>query len=121
MTKYIPSAISFFHSEVLHRECASVRQLLITYQMRVLELLYHLNIVELDVQVLINRFQRAFDLNVVLELYGDFVVDQGLEEAVCEMRGQLSCNSFWLTLLGLTDLKKSILRIGTRLDLRGVR
>jgi hypothetical protein len=38
---------------------------------------------------LIHRFQRAADLDIVLELDSDFVVDQGLEEAVYE--AELTC------------------------------
>lgn len=49
--------------------------------MRVLQLLHHTNIIQLDIQILINALQRAADLDVVLELDRDFVVDERLEEA----------------------------------------
>ena len=52
--------------------------------MRVLELLHNADIIQLDVQVLIHAFQCAADLNIVLELDGDLMVDEGLEEAVVE-------------------------------------
>ncbi len=49
--------------------------------MRVLDLLEHLDVVELDVEVLVDALEDAADLDVVLELDGDLVVDQGFEEA----------------------------------------
>ena len=49
--------------------------------MRVLELLEDLDVVELDVEVLVDALEDAADLDVVLELDGDLVVDQGFEEA----------------------------------------
>jgi hypothetical protein len=48
--------------------------------MGILQLLDHLYIIQLDIEVLVNRFQCAADLDIVLELDGDFVVDQGFEE-----------------------------------------
>ena len=42
--------------------------------------LHHLYIIELDIEVLIDRFQSSADLDIILELDGDFVIDQGLEE-----------------------------------------
>ncbi len=50
--------------------------------MRILQLFHHLYIIELDVEVLIDRFKSSPYLNIVLELDGDLVVDQCLEEAV---------------------------------------
>ena len=50
--------------------------------MRVLELLEDLDVVELDVEVLVDALEDAADLDVVLELDGDLVVDEGFEEAV---------------------------------------
>jgi hypothetical protein len=49
---------------------------------RVLELLEDLDVVELDVEVLVDALEDAADLDVVLELDGDLVVDEGFEEAV---------------------------------------
>ncbi len=50
--------------------------------MGVLHLFHHGNVIELDVKILVDRFQCASYLDIVLELDGDFVVDQGLEEAI---------------------------------------
>ena len=52
-----------------------------THHVRVLDLLEHLDVVELDVEVLVDALEDAADLDVVLELDGDLVVDQGFEEA----------------------------------------
>lgn len=51
-----------------------------TYQMRVFDLFYHSDIVQLDIEVLIDALECAADRDVVLELYRDFVVHQRLEE-----------------------------------------
>lgn len=48
--------------------------------MRVLDLFDHGNVIELDVQVLVDALEGAADLDVVLELDGDLMVDEGLEE-----------------------------------------
>ena len=63
--------------------CFHCAKALCTDQMRIFELFHHLYIIELDVEVLVDRFQGSTDLYVVLELDGDFVVDQCLEEAIC--------------------------------------
>lgn len=47
----------------------------------VAQLLVDRDVVELDVEILVDGFQRARHLDVVLELDGDGLVDQGLEEA----------------------------------------
>src|ERR1700712_3371240 len=52
-----------------------------TYQMRILHLFHHRDVIQLDVQVLIHALQGASDGDVVLELDSDLVVDQRLEEA----------------------------------------
>lgn len=49
--------------------------------MRVLQVVDDTDVVQLDVEVLVDALERAADLDVVLELDGDLVVDQGLEEA----------------------------------------
>ena len=49
--------------------------------MRILHLLQHLDIIQLDVEELVDGFEGAFDGDVVFELDGDFVVDEGFEEA----------------------------------------
>lgn len=49
--------------------------------MRILELLDDLNVIELNVEVLIDALEDALELDVVFELDGDFVVDEGFEEA----------------------------------------
>lgn len=56
-----------------------------TYQMRIFHFLKYLNIIQLDVEELVDGFQGAFDGDVVFELDGDFVVDEGFEEAVLMM------------------------------------
>jgi hypothetical protein len=50
---------------------------------RVLHLLDHRDVVQLDVEVLVHALQRAAHGDVILELDGDLVVHQSLEEAVC--------------------------------------
>lgn len=51
-----------------------------TYQMRPSDLIYRLSIVQLDVQILIDALQRPPNLDFILQLDGNFVFDQGLEE-----------------------------------------
>lgn len=46
------------------------------------QLLVDRDVVELDVEVLVDGFERARHLDVVLELDGDGLVDEGLEEAL---------------------------------------
>lgn len=60
-----------------------------THHVGILELLEHLDVVELDVEVLIDALEDAADLDVVLELDRDLVVDEGLEEAVVCVRVSL--------------------------------
>lgn len=48
----------------------------------VAQLLVDRDVVELDVEVLVDRLEGARHLDVVLELDGDGLVDEGLEEAV---------------------------------------
>lgn len=47
----------------------------------VAQLLVDRDVVELDVEVLVDRLERARHLDVVLKLDGDGLVDEGLEEA----------------------------------------
>lgn len=54
--------------------------------MWVLQLFYHGDVIEFDVEVLIDRFQGSTDLDVVLELDGNLVVHQSLEEAIRPQR-----------------------------------
>jgi hypothetical protein len=49
---------------------------------RVFQLLYHRYIIQLDIKILIYRFQRSPELDVVLELYGHLVVDERFEKTV---------------------------------------
>ena len=49
--------------------------------MRVLQLLDDGDVIELDVEVLVDALEGAAKLDVVLELDGDLVVDERLEEA----------------------------------------
>ena len=46
-----------------------------THQMGILQLLDNFNIIELDIQKLVHRFEYASDRDVVLEFHSDFVVD----------------------------------------------
>ena len=57
------------------------------YQMRILDLLEHLNLVELDVEELIDGLEGAANGDIILQFDGDFMVYQRLEEAV-RMRQQ---------------------------------
>ena len=57
--------------------------------MRVLHLFHHRNVVQLDVEVLVHALQRAAHRDIVLELDGDLMVHQCLEEAAW-------CKSIWL-------------------------
>jgi hypothetical protein len=50
--------------------------------MRPPHLIHRLRVIQLDVQVLIHALERAADLHFVLEFDGDFVLDEGFEEAV---------------------------------------
>lgn len=52
-----------------------------TNQMRVFQLFKYRDVVKLDVEKLVDGFQRAGDGDVVFELHGDRMVDEGLEEA----------------------------------------
>ena len=56
--------------------------------MWVLHLFYDRNVVQLDVEVLVDALQRAAHRDVVLELDGDLMVHQCLEEAAW-------CGSIW--------------------------
>ena len=58
------------------------------YQVRVFQFLDDLDIVELDVEELIDRLERASDLNIVLQLDRHLVVDEGLEKAIEGLEGQ---------------------------------
>lgn len=49
--------------------------------MRVLDLLDDGDVVELDVEVLVHALEGAAELDVVLELDGHLMVDEGLKEA----------------------------------------
>jgi len=53
-----------------------------TYQMRIPQLLNNTNVVEFDVEELVDGLEGAADGDVVFELDGDGVVDEGFEEAV---------------------------------------
>lgn len=73
--------------------------------MWVFDLLEDLNVVKLDVQELVDGFERAFDRYVVLQFDGDFVVDKGFEEARSDKYGV--CCGLYSHLMG-TYLKNSI-------------
>lgn len=48
--------------------------------MRILQLFYDGDVVELNVEVLVDALQRAAELDIVLKLYGDLMVNERLEE-----------------------------------------
>lgn len=50
--------------------------------MRILQLLQHLDIIQLDVQELVDGSEGALDGDVVFKFDGDLVVDEGFEETV---------------------------------------
>jgi hypothetical protein len=50
--------------------------------MWIFKLIEHLDVLQLNIEILVYTFERPADRNIVLELDGDFVVDEGLEEAV---------------------------------------
>jgi hypothetical protein len=50
--------------------------------MRVLELFHDGNIVELDVEILVDAFESSANLNIVLQLDGDLMINERLEEAM---------------------------------------
>ncbi len=54
--------------------------------MRIPQLLNNTNVVEFDVEELVDGLEGAADGDVVFELDGDGVVDEGFEEAVCGFR-----------------------------------
>lgn len=78
--------------------------------MRPPDLVYCLRVVELDVQVLIHALQCASDLDFVLELHGDLVLDERLEET-----------TNWSALLPLEAGYESLRRSAMKLWLEGVR
>lgn len=47
------------------------------------------DIIELDVEVLVDRFQGAADADVIFQLDGDGLVGEGFEEAVQKRRFEL--------------------------------
>lgn len=49
--------------------------------MRVLQVVLYRDVFELDIQVLINRFECAGDLDVIFELNCDLLVDKSFKEA----------------------------------------
>lgn len=90
-----------------------------THQVRVLHLLHNRDIVQLDVEVLVHALQRAAHRDVILELDGDLVVHQRLEETVQRKQpiSQLGCFCVVLiatTMLGLARAAKSPGPVGLR-------
>lgn len=59
-------------------------------EVRVLEVVDDGDVFELDVEKLVDRFQGARDLNVVLEFHGDRVVDEGFEKTVHRRKGKVT-------------------------------
>ena len=73
--------------------------------MRVLVQVQNFDIIELDVVVLIYRLQDTTDANVILELDGDCLIREGLEEATIDTMSALfrSCRSLCLVSLVWSD------------------
>lgn len=85
---------SVFQESSVHLTCrqvhvshhaASYEHILHRAQMWIFALFQHLNVVQLDVQILVDRLEGTADRDVVLELHGHSVVRKGLEEAVGEV------------------------------------
>jgi hypothetical protein len=55
-----------------------------THQMWILQLVEYLYILQLYIKVLVNAFEGSTNHDVIFELNSNFVVDEGLEEAVEE-------------------------------------
>lgn len=53
-----------------------------TNQMRVFQLFEHRDVIQLDVEELVDRFQGAGDRDVVFELDGNRMVDESFKETV---------------------------------------
>lgn len=56
--------------------------------MRIFQLFEHRDVIQLDVEELVDRFQGAGDRDVVFELDGNRMVDEGFKETVtgvCEL------------------------------------
>ena len=53
--------------------------------MRVFDEVQHFDVIELNVEVLIDRLEGASNANIVLKLNGDRLVGQGLEETAREL------------------------------------
>jgi hypothetical protein len=81
--------------------------------MRILNFLHHTDIVQLNVQILVDRLQRPADLDIILELDGDLVVNEGFEETARDVRS--SCNKVEVRGpelgMSMTYLKNSIVRM----------
>lgn len=60
---------------------ASDKDVLYSAQVRVLEVVLHRDLLELDVQVLVDGLEGAGDFDVIFELDRDLLVDEGFEEA----------------------------------------
>lgn len=68
---------------MIHLQAGSKRRgVFWAYQMRPPPLIRRLGIIQLDIEVLVYALEGAADADFVLELDGDFVVDEGFEEAV---------------------------------------
>jgi hypothetical protein len=52
------------------------------YQVGPPQLVDCFGVVQLDVQVLVDAFERTADLHLILELHSDFVLDECLEETM---------------------------------------
>lgn len=63
--------------------------------MRPPDLIHRLSVIQLDIQILIDALQRPTDLDFILELHGDFVLDEGLEETAHMSELKFHTNIWW--------------------------
>ncbi len=54
---------------------------IVTDQMRVLQFLNNLYIIQLDIQELVYRLQGTTNLDIIFKLHGDFMVDESFKKA----------------------------------------
>jgi hypothetical protein len=66
--------------------------------MRILQLIQHTNILQLDIQELIHALERTPDRDVILEFDRHFVVNERFEETICAI-----CISDYSRVCGVCD------------------
>jgi hypothetical protein len=71
------------------------------------------NVMQLDVQILIDRVQSATNRNVILEFDDDLLVGESLEERVEQLVGRGEAGQLLPPLLQLQQLQQQLARRGT--------